>query len=100
MIKHIVMWDIDEGLDEKDKLDRVLIFKEKIESLKDKIDVVLEIEVGIDILRSESSKDLVLYSVFKDFDDLKFYQEHEEHLKAVSYGKDLLKNRIVIDYEF
>lgn len=93
------MWDIDEDLGKDERVEKAETFKRKIELLKEKIDRIEELELGIDISRTDQSKDLVLYSSFKCEEDLDHYQKHEEHLKAVAYGKSFLRNRIVVDYE-
>lgn len=95
MIKHIVMWNIERSEESNEK---VLKFKRAIEGLKEKIDVIVDIEVGLNTIDGDGAKDIALYSVFENVEDLEYYQEHEEHKKAVAYGKGVLKNRTVIDY--
>ena len=76
MIKHIVMWKFKDEVAEADKLE----MKRKLESLKDVIAPLIEIEVGLDVVGSDASKDMVLYSVFETLDDLRTYAEHPEHM--------------------
>lgn len=100
MIKHIVMWKIKEDVDGNTKRESSNIVKDMLESLKGNIQEIVELNVGINILESDSSYDLVLDSKFKTVEDLNIYQKHPDHLKV---GKDITKyveSRVVVDYEF
>jgi len=95
MIKHIVMWKFKDEVAEADKLE----MKRKLESLKDVIAPLIEIEVGLDVVGSDASKDMVLYSVFETLDDLRTYAEHPEHMKVVDFVKPLVCERHTVDFE-
>lgn len=100
MIKHIVMWKIKENVDGNTKMESSKIVKDMLESLKGKVEEIVELKVGINILESDASYDLVLDSKFKTNEELNTYQKHPEHLKV---GKDIAKyieSRVVVDYEF
>lgn len=99
MIKHIVMWKLKENAEDNTKEINSLEIKRQIESLKERIDKVLELEVGINFEESSQSYDVVLYSTFHSKDDLNYYQNHEEHLKVVNFIKKVIEERIVVDYE-
>ena len=98
MIKHIVAWRIADG---EDKIARAEAIKKNLEALKDKIDVLVDIEVGLNFNTTEAASDVVLVSTFGSREDLEIYQEHPEH-KAVgqSYVRPYVKERRVIDYEY
>ena len=94
------MWKIKEDVDGKTKIESSKIIKDMLESLKDKVEEIVELKAGVNILESDSSYDLVLDSKFKTNEDLNTYQKHPEHLKV---GKDIAKyieSRVVVDYEF
>lgn len=95
MIKHVVMWTFKDEVPESDKLE----MKRKLESLKGVVPTLIDIEVGLDVVGSDASKDMVLYSEFNSLDDLKAYAEHPEHLKVVGFVKPLVCERAVVDYE-
>jgi len=95
MIKHIVMWKFKDEVAEADKLE----MKRQLESLKGVVPTLIDIEIGMDVVGSDASKDMVLYSEFNSLDDLKAYAEHPEHLKVVSFVKPLVCERAVVDYE-
>jgi len=95
MIKHIVMWKFKEDVAESDKQE----MKRKLESLKGVVPTLADIEVGLDVVGSDASKDMVLYSEFNSLDDLKAYAEHPAHLKVVDFVKPLVCERHVVDYK-
>ena len=95
MIKHIVMWKVKEGVPDADKLE----IKRQLEALKGVVPTLIDIEVGIDVLGSEQSKDLVLYSEFASMEDLQAYNGHPEHQKVVDFVKPRVCERHAVDYE-
>lgn len=95
MIKHIVMWTFKNEVATKDKLE----MKRRLESLKGVVPVLLDIEVGLDTSGKEASMDMVLYTEFKNTDDLDAYAGHPAHLKVVEFVKPLVCERAVVDYE-
>ena len=95
MIKHIVMWD----LKDENKLENSKKLKASLENLKEEINEIKEIEVGININNSDASMDVVLYSVFNTLEDLDIYQNHPKHLKVKEFVKNISTNRKVIDFE-
>ncbi len=87
--------------DSPDKMERAKAIKENLEALKDKIDFIAGIEVGLNFECSDSASDVVLVSTFKSVEDLNAYQIHPAH-KAVgaAYVKPYVAERRVVDYEF
>lgn len=98
MIRHIVMWRLAPS---PDMAERAVNIKENLEALKDKIDVLVDIEVGININTADTVSDVVLVSTFNSVEDLNEYQNHPAH-KAVgtTYVKPFVEERRVCDYEF
>ncbi|MEE9368186.1 MAG: Dabb family protein [Pontiella sp.] len=95
MIKHIVMWKFKDDVVEADKWE----MKRQLESLKGVAPTLIDIEIGLDLVGKEASKDMVLYSEFASMDDLAAYANHPEHLKVVEFVKPLVCERAVVDYE-
>jgi hypothetical protein len=95
MIKHIVMWKFKDGVADADKAE----VKRQLEALKGVTPTLIDIEVGLDVLGSDQSKDMVLYSEFASMDDLKAYAEHPEHVKVGGFLKPLVCERHCVDYE-
>lgn len=98
MVKHIVMWRISPN---ENKTERARAIKEQLEALRDKIDVIVDIQVGLNFEGSDSASDVVLVSTFNSRDDLAIYQKHEAH-KAVGaeFVRPYVVERRVCDYEF
>ena len=99
MIKHIVMWKIKDQYQGLNKEEICIKIKNDLESLKNIISEIVKIEVGINILESTASFDLVLYSEFTNEEALKFYQSHEEHRKVAAFIGEVSESRIVVDYK-
>lgn len=95
MIKHIVTWNIKE----ENKEENMKEMKRMLESLKGKIEEIVDIEVGININKSDAKKDIVLISEFKSLKDLDIYQNHPLHLEVGKFVKEIAIDRNVVDYE-
>ena len=95
MIKHIVMWKFKE-----DQQENMLIFKDRLLALRDKIPEIREMEVGININPSERSFDAVLVSTFDSMDDLKAYSENPLHVEVANFCKGIRTQSASVDYEF
>ena len=98
MIKHVVMWRLKEKVEGNTKEYNALEIKKQIEALKDKVDEVIDLEVGINFEESSQAYDIILYSTFKSKEDLDNYQNNEEHLKVVKFIKEVVEERVVVDY--
>ena len=99
MIKHIVMWKLKEEAEGGTAAENALKMKGMLEALAGKIDVLSKIEVGIDVFASAPECDVVLYSEFDSRADLDAYQVHAEHQACVSFIKNVVAERRVVDYE-
>lgn len=99
MIKHIVFWTLKDNAAGRSKIENAGELKKILESLKDKIDVIGKIEVGINLNNSEAAFDVALYSEFDSLIALETYQKHPEHLKVVSFVNEIRDKRAVVDYE-
>ena len=98
MVRHIVMWKIKASAD-RDTASKKL--KSVLENLKEKIDVIRDIEVGINFSsQGDASCDIVLNSTFDSAEELEIYQQHPAHLKAVEIIRSLTFERRVVDYNY
>jgi hypothetical protein len=95
MIVHIVMF----AFKEENKADNLRTVKEMLEVLPQKIPSLLSMEVGLDMVQSERSFDLVLTSTFEDKEGLNVYAVHPAHLEVVSLIKEVTEMAKVVDYE-
>lgn len=98
MVKHIVMWKLHDIAEGNGKLENAKKIKSDLESLKEVIKEIIEIEVGINELESDQSYDILLYSTFKDFEDLNIYQNHPDHKKVAEFIGKVKSDRIAVDY--
>lgn len=100
MIKHIVMWKLKDSANGNSKHNNALKFKEMLESLPGKIEAIESIEVGIGYMESEGPVfDMVLTTSHTSKDALQEYAIHPEHQKVVEFGKTIVEERKVVDYE-
>ena len=93
MIKHIVMWKFKKGHEQEMKQ-----FLSELLQLKDKIDTIRSMQVGINVNKN-SEFDAVLISEFDNFDDLKAYKENPERVKISNFCKSIREKRDAIDFE-
>jgi hypothetical protein len=99
MLKHIVMWKFKEEAEGARKEENLGKAKALLDSLPLKIAEIKSFEVGIDVLHSDSSYDLVLYSAFENNDALVAYQRHPEHMKVVEFLRKVQVGKSVVDYQ-
>ena len=99
MVKHVILWQLKDELDENQKIEVKKNIKTGLEGLVGKIDGLTEIKVYTEGLDS-SNADLMLYSVFENEDALKGYAVHPEHV-AVADTKVIpfTKTRLCLDFE-
>lgn len=99
MVKHIVMWKHQDNFTEEEKKEHAKIIKESLEALKDKVPGVISVQVITEPLSSGSGHaDLILDSAFESEEALNSYQVHPEHVKAATFVRSVVKDRICIDY--
>lgn len=94
MIRHIVFFNFKEGATELERAEVI----DGLKGLKDSIDVVKELEVGVDPSGGETSYDLALNTLFDSHDDLKIYAEHPKHLEVVVIVNKYCAGRVKVDY--
>ncbi|WP_166242303.1 Dabb family protein [Paenibacillus turpanensis] len=93
MLIHVVMFKLKEPT--ADVLQRT---RDVLMSMKGKIPELLDIQVGIDVLRSERSYDLVLTTTFESLEAMQAYQVHPIHQDVIEYIKTVNEQSIVVDY--
>lgn len=92
MIKHIVLFELHEGIEKGDPRVR-RAFKE-LRRLPEKISLVRQWEVGENISDRPVAADFALYSGFDSAADLARYVEHPAHAEVVSLLKEVSSWRI------
>ena len=100
MIRHIVMFKLKEFESLEEKLANAQKVKMNFLDLKSRIKEIKSYEVGLNIVNSKSSFDIVINAVFETIEELKKYQEHPAHIAAVHFNSDYSETKVVVDYEF
>jgi len=95
MIVHIVMIKFKE----QNKATNMQRVKLELQNLKNLIDELKFMEVGINFDDSQRAFDMSLYSKFDTKEDLNIYAVHKEHLKVVEFIKSTALETKVVDYE-
>lgn len=81
MVKHIILWTLKSEYTAEEKANIKAEIKAGLEGLAGKINGLTDIKVYTDGLPS-SNADLCLDSTFTDYDALKAYAVHPEHVKV------------------
>lgn len=99
MVKHVILWKLDQALTEERKVEVKVGIKEGLEGLLGKIPGLSEIRVYTEGLPS-SSADVMLYSVFESPEALKGYSVHPDHVAvADSKVRPFTQTRLCLDFE-
>lgn len=98
MVKHIVLFKLKNDILEETCRTAALHFKEAIEALPTKIDVIRNIEVGLNINPGETWT-IALYSEFDTLDDVRAYATHPDHVAAGKLLAEVRESRACVDYE-
>ncbi len=99
MINHVVLFKL-KGYPEAEKEAVLCKIKEALESLKDKIEQVKHLEVGLNYELNAKSYDVCLISHFESVADLDVYRVHPEHMKVVELVQETTVERAAVDFEF
>jgi hypothetical protein len=99
MVKHVVCWKLKDEAEGNTKLQNALKAKDMLEDLRDIIEEIKSIRVGINAPGTpEGNWDLILESEFATLRDLDTYANHPEHLKVVDFIKKVVEGRICVDF--
>lgn len=98
MLRHIIMFKLAESDNKSEKVKNAEIVKKQIESLKQQIPEIVNLEVGINIIELPWSYDIVLTVDFKNLKDLETYKNHPAHLKLIEFNKLYSVAKSSVDY--
>jgi hypothetical protein len=98
MLKHIVLFKLKPAAEGASKEENAKKIKRDLEALKGVIPQIRHIEVGINVIPSETAYDIAIYSEFADEKDLNIYMKHPEHVKVAEYIGKVRESRVVVDY--
>ncbi|MDD6799212.1 MAG: Dabb family protein [Firmicutes bacterium] len=98
MVKHIILWQLNDNLTSEEKSNVAAAAKKNLESLKGKIEGLIDIKVIIDRLDS-SNADMMLDSTFITETALKDYSVHPAHTAVANeYVRPYTKTRSCLDF--
>lgn len=95
MITHIVLFKLKEPT-----VENIAAARAKLESMRGKLPMLRHLEVGVDVIRSERSFDVALYTKFDSMADLQAYQVYPYHGEDVApYMRSISSAVVAADYE-
>ena len=94
MIRHIVLFRIKDEF--KDEIPQLV---KNFEGMAGRIEGMLELQAGADILHSERSYDLALITVFQDRAAFDAYQTHPVHLPVKKRMHEVRSASVACDFE-
>ena len=95
MIKHIVCFKLKDNSPEKKEE-----AKARLLSINGKVDLIRDIEAGVDFLCSPRSYDIILQVTLDNKEALDAYQKDEYHCSYVkTYMHDVMEKSVAVDYE-
>jgi hypothetical protein len=99
MINHVVLFKLKQ-FPAGEKKSVIAEVKALLEGLKDKIEELVYIEVGVNYELDSKSYDLVLISHFHSVADLDRYRVHPAHMEVVKRMGEVTETRAAVDFEF
>lgn len=94
MLTHIVLFKLkDTSAESIDKAKNVLL------GMAGKVPQLRHLEVGVDVLHSERSYDIALYTKFDSLEEMKAYQVHPVHQEVSKYMQSVREASVAVDYE-
>lgn len=94
MIRHIVMFRIKEEY--KQEIPQLV---ENFYGMKGRIEGMIDLEAGADILGSQRSYDLALITLFKDRASFEAYPDHPVHVPVKTRMHEVCVSSVACDYE-
>ncbi|MCR5692170.1 MAG: Dabb family protein [Eubacterium sp.] len=99
MIKHVILWQLKDELDQSQKTQVRANIKKGLEDLQGVVPGLVDIHVQIDMLDT-SNADVMLDSSFETVEALKGYAVHPAHVKVAEEAvKPYTKSRVCMDFE-
>lgn len=99
MVKHIILWKLDDKLTATEKENVRINAKRELEALVGKIPGLLSMNIVIDALDS-SNADMMLDSTLDSEDSLLTYRDHPEHVRvADTFVRPYTVTRLCLDFK-
>lgn len=94
MLTHIVFFKLKERTPEVVQKTREVLL-----NMEGKIEQLLSIEVGADVVHSERSYDIALVTKFNNLADLAIYNAHPLHQEVIAYMGTVREAAVSVDFE-
>jgi hypothetical protein len=94
MITHIVLFKLKDRSPES-----VARTAAVLRDMEGKIESLRHIEIGTDVLHSERSYDIALYTKFDNMEGLQAYQIHPVHKVVIEHISSVREASVSVDYE-
>jgi hypothetical protein len=94
MLLHLVCFKYKADTDAATRADH----RQRLEALKG-LDVLVDLKVGEDVVRSPRSYDTGLAVTFRDRAALDAYQKHERHVPVAQFGVGICEHIVAVDFE-
>jgi hypothetical protein len=98
MVRHVVAFRL-KARDAAERAADAVRIQDALQSLRGRIDEILDLHVGIDLGLVDGHWEVVLVSDFIDNAALERYQAHPEHVRVAQGISGLVSDRAVVDYE-
>ena len=99
MVKHVIIWNLKDSLSDEEKAEVKKNAKQNLEALAGKIEGLVDIKIQTEFLPT-SNGEMMLDSIFTDFDALKAYAVHPLHQAAADkYVRPFTASRSCVDFE-
>lgn len=92
MIRHIVLFKLNDRADAEEAAATLRGMDGKIESLR-------SLEAGVNVVESDRAYDVAVHTTFDDLAGLKIYADHEVHAPVIKRMRELSSSIVAIDYE-
>ncbi len=99
MVKHVVIWNLDERYTEEEKNIYKRQIKEKLEAFLLTLPGVVSFTVKIDGFLPQSTGEILLDSSFESLYALDNYLNHPTHKEIGKFVRSVVGKRSTVDYE-
>ena len=97
MVTHIVMWNLKEEAEGGSREQNAAIMKERLEGLVGKIEGLVSLKIGKNVI--PGGYDLCLVGQYQDLDALKYYRDHPLHKEVQQFVHKVIAERVSCDFE-
>ena len=98
MIKHVVSWKL-KATDEDSKAEAFVTIATSLNALVHFIPQIKALTVGRNVVSTDSNWDVVLVAQYESLDALEAYQVHPEHQRVASIIRELVADKVTVDFE-